>query len=159
MEPQPKRELPINDLTGIAIGTFYDVYNELAGFPEFVLRRAVAIALQDAGLEAIEELELPVWFRGRRIVKFRADLVVESRLIIEVKARPTLEAFNKAQLLHYLKATKIDVGLLMNFGRTPEFSRVIYEQARNRSPFSAPADLAERLASGGPDLVAPDDSR
>ena len=145
MDSPLRPDLSINDLTGIAIGVFYDVYNELAGFPEFVLRRATAIALRDAGLAAREEVSLPVWFRGRRIVTFKADLVVEERLIVEVKTRPTLEAFNKAQLLHYLKATHIEVGLLMNFGRTPEFSRVIYQQARNRPPHTPPSDLQKRL--------------
>jgi GxxExxY protein len=153
MDPQPKPLLEMRELTGIAIGAFFDVYNELAGFPEFVVCRALAITLRDAGLNALEDVRLPVWFRGRRIVTFKADLVVNSRLIIEVKARPTIEPFNKAQLLHYLKATKLEVGLLMNFGRKPEFSRVIYQHARNRPPFTAPADLSERLT----DIVPPDD--
>ncbi len=118
------------DITDAAIKAFFDVYNELAGFPEFVLRRAMAIAIRDAGLAVAEEVPLPVWFRGRQIVQFRADLVVQSQVIVEVKTRPDIDAFNKAQVLHYLKATDLEVGLLVNFGRRPEFSRVVCETAR-----------------------------
>jgi GxxExxY protein len=137
----------MKDLTDLVIGTFYDVYNELAGFPEFVLRRGMALALQDTGVSVQEEVSLPVWFRGRRIVTFRADLVVDARLIVEVKARPSLDPFNKAQLMHYLKATHIDVGLLMNFGRTPEFSRVVYESARGRAIVVPREDAQEQPTS------------
>lgn len=98
------------------------MYNELAGFPEFVLRRAMAIAIRDADLCADEEVSLPVWFRGQQIVRFKADLIVQSQVIVEVKARPELDPFNKAQVLHYLKATDLEVGLLLNFGRRPQFS-------------------------------------
>ena len=106
------------------------MHNELAGFPEFVLRRAMAIAIRDTGLTVEEEKSLPVWFKGHQIVKFRADLVVASAVIVEVKTRPEIDPFNKAQVLHYLKATDLEIGLLLNFGRRPEFSRVVYEQAR-----------------------------
>lgn len=68
-KPQLKHE----DITEVVIKAFFDVYNELAGFPEFVLRRAMAIAVRDAGLSAAEEVSLPVWFRGHQIVRFRAD--------------------------------------------------------------------------------------
>jgi hypothetical protein len=64
---------------------------------------------------------------------FRADLIVNQCLIVEVKASTDIQAFHKAQLSHYLKATDLEVGLLLNFGRRPEFSRVIYEKARKQS--------------------------
>jgi GxxExxY protein len=128
------------DITGVVIKAFFDVYNELAGFPEFVLCRAMAIAIRDAGLSAAEEVPLPVWFRGHQIVKFKADLIVQSQVIVEVKARPEVDPFNKAQVLHYLKATDMEVGLLLNFGRRPEFSRVIYENARKSPRHVPPAD-------------------
>jgi GxxExxY protein len=128
------------DITGVVIKAFFDVYNELAGFPEFVLCRAMAIAIRDAGLSAAEEVPLPVWFRGHQIVKFKADLIVQSQVIVEVKARPEVDPFNKAQVLHYLKATNLEVGLLLNFGRRPEFSRVVYENARKSPRHVPPAD-------------------
>ncbi len=114
----------------LAIGTFFDVYNELAGFPEFVLRRGLAVALADAGLVVQQEVALPVWFRGRRLATFRADLIVDPGVLIEVKIAPEILAINKAQVMHYLKATDLEVGLLFNFGRRPEFARVIYQNAR-----------------------------
>jgi GxxExxY protein len=122
------------------IKAFFDVYNELAGFPEFVLCRAMAIAIRDAGLSAAEEVPLPVWFRGHQIVKFKADLIVQSQVIVEVKARPEVDPFNKAQVLHYLKATNLEVGLLLNFGRQPQFSRVVYENARKSQRHVPPTD-------------------
>ena len=142
LQPKLKHE----DITDIVIGVFYDVYNELAGFPEFVLCRAMAIAIRGAGISVDEEVPLPVWFRGHQIVRFRADLIVQSRVIVEVKARTEIDPFHKAQLLHYLKATDLEVGLLVNFGRQPEFSRVVYQNAR-KAPRHAPpgADASKEL--------------
>jgi len=136
MDPKPK--LQHEDITDRIIKAFFATYNELAGFPEFVLRRAMAIAIRDAGLTVDEEKPLPVWFKGHQIVKFRADLVVASVVIVEVKTRPEIDPFNKAQVLHYLKATDLEVGLLLNFGRRPEFHRVAYEQSRKGPRFSSP---------------------
>lgn len=143
-----KPDLPHLDVTDKVIGAFFATYNELSGFPEFVLRRAMAIAIRDAGLGVDEEKPLPVWFRGYQIVKFRADLVVASVVIVEVKARPELDPFHKAQVLHYLKATDLEVGLLLNFGRRPEFARVVYEKARK----------GPRLPTVGVDGPAPVDA-
>jgi GxxExxY protein len=84
MDANPK--LLHEDITAAIIKAFFATYNELAGFPEFVLRRAMAIAIGDAGLAVEEEKPLPVWFKGRQIVRFRADLVVASVVIVEVKA-------------------------------------------------------------------------
>ena len=145
-----KPNLQHHEITDRILNSFFATYNELAGFPEFVLRRAMAIAIRDAGLTVEEEKPLPVWFKGHQIVKFRADLVVASAVIVEVKTRPEIDPFNKAQVLHYLKATDLEIGLLLNFGRRPEFSRVVYEQSR-KGPRSVPtvqqADSAKLLES------------
>jgi GxxExxY protein len=125
--------LLLEDITRVVIGVFFAVYNELSGFPEFILRRALVVALREAGVQVEEEVPLPVWFRGRQLSTFRADLIVNQCLIVEVKASTDIQAFHKAQLSHYLKATDLEVGLLLNFGRRPEFSRVIYEKARKQS--------------------------
>jgi len=131
-EPPP---LILGEQTGAIIHEFCIVYNELGGgFPEFVYRRALAPALRGAGLAVSEEVPLPVWFRGNRIVTFRVDLVVGDRVLIEVKALPEVDKFQQAQVLHYLKASDLEVGLLLNFGRRPEFRRVIYENTRKRRP-------------------------
>jgi GxxExxY protein len=141
METPARPVLLLEDETGMAIRAFYDVYNELAGFPEFVIRRGLAIALEDAGLRVRQEVPLPVWFRGRRIVTFKADMIVDPGLVIEVKATPEIQPYHKAQLFHYLKATDLEVGLLFNFGRRPEFSRVIYENSRKQPRTDAPTNL------------------
>ncbi len=143
MESRSTPDLPLSDLTGRVIGTFYDVYNELVGLPEFVLVRAMAVALRQEGLTTESEVTLPVWFRGQRIASFRVDLLVDSRLILEVKTRSAIHPFDQTQLLHYLKVTKIDVGLLLNFGIKPEFKRLVYDQTRKRPPFVPPADAAK----------------
>jgi GxxExxY protein len=139
-----KPNLQHQDITDKIINAFFATYNELSGFPEFVLRRAMAIAIRDSGLIVDEEKPLPVWFKGHQIVKFRADLVVASAVIVEVKARPEIDPFNRAQILHYLKATDLEVGLLLNFGRRPEFARVVYEQARKSPRLTSSVQLGER---------------
>jgi GxxExxY protein len=145
MDNQPPRRLLHEDITSIVIRVFYDVYNEMAGFSEAVLRRAMAVALTERGLVVVEEAEVDVVFRGRKLCKFRIDLLVESVLVVEVKVRDEIESFNKAQVLHYLKATGLEVGLLLNFGRKPQFARVVYQRARNRAPIGAPANLSEEI--------------
>ena len=138
--------LPLDNLTSKVIRAFYDVYNEMAGFPEYVLKMALVVALIDAGLAVAEEVRVDVSFRGRRLCAFRIDLLVESVLVVEVKVRDEIDAFSKAQVLHYLKATGFEVGLLLNFGRKPQFARVVYQTARNRSPVDLPADLSQEIA-------------
>ena len=146
-EMDSQQALQHGDVTDKVIGAFFDTYNELAGFPEFVLRRAMAIAIRERGLAVEEEKQLPVWFRGHQIVKFRADLIVQSCVIVEVKARPAIDPYNKAQVLHYLKATDLEVGLLLNFGRRPEFARVVYERSRKRQRFNPPENAAASSSS------------
>ena len=124
------------DVTRIIIGAFYDTYNELGpGFPEFIARRALGIKIRESGLTAVEEVTLPVWFLGHRIARFEADLVVAEKVIVEVKISPEIQAFHKAQVLHYLKATD----LLVNFGREPHYKRVVYENSRKRRYFEPPS--------------------
>jgi GxxExxY protein len=148
----PRSPLLAADMSHTVIGAFFDTYNDLGpGFPEFVARRALAIMISEAGLAVREEIELPVWFRGQRIAKFRADLVVADTLIVEVKASPEIEAFHTAQVLHYLKATDLEVGLLVNFGREPQFRRVVYQNSRKRRFYEtpSPAEIEQDLRRGG----------
>ena len=139
----PSSLLLNGDLTQLVIGAFYDTYNDLgSGFPEFVTRRALAIVIREAGLSVFEEVELPVWFHGQKLAGFRADLLVADKLIVEVKTSLSMEAFHQAQVLHYLKATNHEVGLLVNFGREPQFKRVVYSEARKRRHFDPPTAAA-----------------
>ena len=131
-----------SDVTRIIIRSFYSTYNELGpGFPEFVTRTALAIVIRQAGLKAQEEPYLPVWFRGHRITNFKADLVVADTVIVEVKVGLELQQFHKAQLMHYLEATDLEVGLLLHFGREPRVHRVIYENSRKLGNFEPPLDV------------------
>jgi GxxExxY protein len=131
----PDTALLEKELTGKIIGVFYEVYNEIGpGFPEFVYRRAMAIALALAGLSVVAEAHLPIWFRGHRIVKFQADLVVEDRVIVEVKSSADVNEFHNIQLTNYLRATDIEVGLLLNFGKRAEFKRRVLQNSQKRRP-------------------------
>lgn len=120
------RGLIEEELTGRIIGVFYDVYNELGpGFLESVYERAMGIALAEAGLAVEQQAPIGVSFRGQVVGEFRADLLVERRVLIELKACRALEPAHDAQMLHYLKATGVPVGLLMNFGPKAVFKRFV----------------------------------
>jgi len=135
-------EFLAGDLTGAIIRAFFETYNDLgSGFPEHVARRALTVVMREAGLLVEEEVALPVWFHGTRIAMFRADLVVSERVIVEVKAGRELEKYHAAQVAHYLKATDLEVGLLLNFGSRPQFQRVIFQNDRKRRHFEAPSEI------------------
>jgi GxxExxY protein len=127
------RELQQSSLTERIIGVYFDVYNELGhGFLESVYQAAMLIALGEAGLDARSELEVPVTFRGHQVGIYRADIVVEQRIVVELKAARAIEAAHEAQLLHYLRATPFEVGLLLNFGAKPEFRRLVFQNSRKK---------------------------
>jgi GxxExxY protein len=113
----PNAPLVASSISHKVIGAFFDTYNDLG---PGVARRALAITIRESGLAVREEMELPVWFHGQQIAKFRADLLVADTLIVEVKTSLGIDAFHAAQILHYLKATDLEVGLLVNFGREPQ---------------------------------------
>lgn len=120
--------LKYEELTAKIIGIYYDVYNELGhGFVESVYHRAMLIALGQAGLRAESEVVLPVSFRGTSVGDFRADIVVEDLVLIELKAVQALDKEHFAQVMNYLKATLIEIGFLMNFGSHPAFKRIIFD--------------------------------
>jgi len=124
MDPQPVR-LKHSELTEKIIGVFYDVYNELGhGFLESTYA--------EAGLAAVREVPVPVWFRGKKVGQYFADLMVDDSVLLELKAARTLESAHEAQLLHYLKATEIEVGLLLNFGLRPQFRRLLFDNERKK---------------------------
>jgi len=117
-----------DDLTQQSIGVFYDVYNELgSGFLESVYRESMRLALVQVGLVAETEVAIPVSFRGELVGVFRADLIVNDTILIELKACEGLIHEHVSQTLHYLRATNIEVALLMNFGPTPRFKRLVMD--------------------------------
>ena len=129
----PPIVLKHSNLTDKIIGVFYDVYNELGhGFLESTYSEAMALALTEYGLANAREVPVPVWFRGRKVGHYFADLVVESNVLLELKATRTLESAHDAQLLHYLRSTEIEVGLLFNFGPRPQFRRLLLDNQRKK---------------------------
>lgn len=127
------RGLRHKDLTETIIGVFYEVYNELGhGFLESVYERAFEIALAARGLEVLRQIEVPVWFRGQKVGDFVADVLVNRCVLLELKAVRTLDSAHEAQILNYLRATEIEVGLLFNFGIKPEFRRLVFENSRKQ---------------------------
>jgi GxxExxY protein len=123
------------ELTRKIIGVFYEVYNELGhGFLESVYEAAMLIALREAGLKVETQVPIGVYFRGNRVGDFRADLMVENAVLLELKAARALDSSHEAQLLNYLRATEIEVGLLLNFGIKPEFKRLAFDNERKKIP-------------------------
>lgn len=147
MADESKSSLPGFELTDRVLGEFYGVYNELGpGFPEFVYRRALVIALQGANIDAYEHMSVPVWFRGVKIVNFQVDVAIPSGpLLLEVKAAERIDSYHVSQTLSYLKSTEIEVGLILNFGKRPEFKRLIFENSRKKVPPGG-SDLVESSA-------------
>jgi GxxExxY protein len=121
------------DVTEKIIGIFYDVYNELGyGFLECVYEESLMIALHQAGLAANCQIPLPVWFSGHKVGEFRADALVENCVLLELKAARSLDPAHEAQLLHYLKSTEVEIGMLLNFGTRPQFRRLIFDNDRKK---------------------------
>jgi GxxExxY protein len=121
------------DLTQKIIGVFYEVYNELGhGFLESVYEAAFEIALTSKGLPVLRQIEVPVWFRGKRVGDFTADILVDKCVLLELKAGRALDAAHEAQLLDYLRATEIEVGMLFSFGLKPEFRRLAFDNSRKQ---------------------------
>src|SRR5438105_12168229 len=127
------------------IGVFYEVYNELGhGFLESVYERSLEIALNSLRLKVCRQIQIPVWFRSKPVGDFTADMLIEDCVLLELKAARTLDSSHQAQLLNYLRATEIEVGLLLNFGLKPEFKRLIFDNPRKAlrgNPRISVADL------------------
>ena len=123
---QTKLELLHGELTGAIIGAFFDVYNELGyGFFEAVYQRALPFARAARGIDCQREVPLTVRFRGAVVGEYRADLIVEKKVIVESKVAEKIVAAHEMQLLNYLRATGISVGLVLNFGPRPTFRRLL----------------------------------
>ena len=108
---------PHADLTKAVIGAAFEVHREMgSGFLEKVYQTALAYELRRLGLTVEPEAEMPVRYKGGVVGIYYADLVIESNVICEIKAIARWAPEHEAQILHYLKATGIKVGLLLNFG-------------------------------------------
>ena len=110
------------------IGCAFKVHNTLGpGFLEKVYENALIIELRKLGIEARQQVKLPVWYEGHRVGIYFPDLWIEEQLIIEIKASLALAPEHETKLLHYLTATGIDNGLLINFGSSVQVRRKFRE--------------------------------
>lgn len=122
-----------DDLTRVVIGVFYDVYNEFGiGFVESVYKECMRIALVEAGLKVQTVMPVPVRFRGNLVGVFKADLVVNELVLLELKVADALCKQHESQILNYLRATNIEVGLLMNFGSTARVKRLVMDNEKKK---------------------------
>lgn len=128
-------ELLHKNITDTVIKTFYQVYNELGfGFLERVYQNAMYYELQSQGLFCETEKPIKVYYKNLTVGDYRADIILENKIIIELKAAQSLVYEHELQLINYLKATDIEVGLLLNFGEKPEFKRKIFtNENKNRN--------------------------
>jgi GxxExxY protein len=113
---------------------------------ESVYEEAMIIALQEKGLKVEQQVPVPVWFRGSNIGNFEADLIVNDLVIIELKAVRTIDDAHIAQLLNYLRATEIEVGLVLNFGHKAECKRKAFDNVRKKRLANSKS-LVENLLS------------
>jgi GxxExxY protein len=121
------------DTTEKIIGIFYEVYNSLGfGFLEKVYENALALRLRKAGMSVVQQHPISVYFDGVIVGDYFADLLVEDAVILELKAVKEVTDEYEAQLINYLKATKYEVGLILNFGRNPKVIRKAFDNHRKR---------------------------
>ena len=119
------------ELTDKIINIFYRVYNKLGyGFLEKVYENAMIIELEKEGILAVSQSAISVSYEGKIIGEYYADILVDNKVIVEIKAIKHLVEENEAQLLNYLKATNMEVGLLLNFGTKPDFKRKAFDNCR-----------------------------
>lgn len=140
-----KSGLKHGEVTDRVIRAYFDVYNTLGfGFLESVYEAAFEVALREMGVRVQRQAAIAVMFRGLVVGEFRTDILVEDVVVVELKACASLLAAHEAQMLNYLRATSIEVGLLFNFGPKPEFKRFTYDNARKQvrvDPCSSAGDL------------------
>ncbi|MFL5619526.1 MAG: GxxExxY protein [Gemmatimonadaceae bacterium] len=117
------------ELTGAIIGAFFECYNRLEfGYLESVYRRALVVELQLQGHRCVREGLIEVLYKGVCVGNYRYDLLVDGRVLVEVKSGDSLPSTAKRQLLNYLRGTEIEVGLLLHFGPQPRFFRCVHQR-------------------------------
>ena len=121
------KTLKHGELSQKIIGIAQNVHNELGqGFLEKVYENALAIELEEEGVDCTSEVPMSVQYHGSVVGDYVADMVVENKIIVEVKAVSELTSAHEVQLVNYLKATGVQVGLLINFGRSVQVKRRVF---------------------------------
>lgn len=128
---QMSNNLLHKSITDSILKTFYEIYNGLGhGFLEKVYQNAMYFQLKSLGYKIEAQKRINVYFKGQLVGEYYADLIVEDVVIVELKTAELLMNIHIAQVINYLKATPIEVGMLLNFGEEPEFKRIIYTNDR-----------------------------
>ena len=118
------------ELSEVIIKAFYRVYNTLGyGFLEKVYENSLLIELRKAGLTAEAQRPIKVYYDKVEVGFYIADIIIDEKIIVELKAAESLQEEHEAQLLNYLRATNIEVGLLMNFGKKAEVKRKVFSNS------------------------------
>ena len=123
-----------SDITEKIIEAFYKVYNTLGyGFLEKIYENSLIIKLKQLRLQVVQQENIKVFFEGKVVGDYFADLIINDKVIVEIKVAEHLCDEHYYQLINYLKATNKEVGLLLNFGKKPEFKRVIFTNDRSKN--------------------------
>ncbi len=123
-----------SDITQKVIKAYYNVYNKLGyGFLEKVYENAMVIELKSMGLKVEQQVKIKVFYNGQEVGYYIMDIVVENIVGVEIKACEALCVEHTYQLINYLKASQIEVGLLLNFGKDPEIKRKIFRNKLDTS--------------------------
>ena len=121
------------DTTDIILKSFYKVYNNLGyGFLEKVYENALLYELRNQGLDCEKQKPIKVYYEQIQVGEYYADIIVNECIILELKASESIAEEHEFQLINYLKATEIEIGLLLNFGKNPEFKRKIFTNKKNQ---------------------------
>lgn len=127
---------PHQELTKSIIGIYYDVYNELGyGFLEKVYHNAMIIELKKRGFEIDNQKKLNVLYKNEIVGEYIPDIIVNNKVILEFKTVEYLLEIHENQLLNYLKATDCEVGIILNFGKDPQFLRKIFTNDLKKNKF------------------------
>ena len=127
-----------SETTNLIIKCFYKVYNALGyGFLEKVYENAMFIELRKCGLFVEKQKQIKVFYENQQVGDYYADLIVSEFIIIEIKAAEALCEEHEFQLINYLKATEIEVGLLINFGKKPEVKRKVFSNTVKINPIKS----------------------
>ncbi len=128
------QELLHKELTGQILKAFYDVYNELGyGFLERVYQNALFIELKSRGFNVEAQKKITVYYKNIEVGDYFADIIVNEVVILELKACECLVDEFEYQLLNYLKSTNCEVGLVLNFGKEPEFVRKVFKNSNKKA--------------------------
>jgi len=122
------------ELSGQILKAFYDVYNELGyGFLERVYQNALFLELKARGFDVVAQKKISVYYKGIEVGDYYADLIVNDTIILELKACDYIVDEFEYQLINYLKSTNCEIGLLLNFGKEPEFIRKVFSNSNKKS--------------------------